>query len=216
MAASRPRVILSAAVSIDGKIATKRGDSALSSKKDKIRLHKVRSKVDAILVGRNTVQVDDPLLTVRHARGRNPTRVVLDSMARISAKSQIVKTAKNIPTIIAVSEKAPRKNLEMLKRHSAKILVAGQSSVNLKRLLVLLKKEKIKTILAEGGGVLNWEFVRQGLVDELIVTITPRLVGGRDAVTLVEGDGFPKIANSLKLKLHKITKQDDEVVLHYI
>lgn len=216
MAASRPRVILSAAVSVDGKIATKRGDSALSSKKDKIRLHKVRSKVDAILVGRNTVQVDDPLLTVRHASGKNPTRVVLDSRARISAKSQIVKTAKNVPTIIAVSEKAPRKNLQMLERHSAKILVAGKNSVNLKRLLMLLKKEKIRTVLAEGGGALNWEFVRQGLVDELIVTITPRLVGGRDAVTLVEGDGFPKIANSLKLKLHKMTKQDDEVVLHYI
>jgi 2,5-diamino-6-(ribosylamino)-4(3H)-pyrimidinone 5'-phosphate reductase len=216
MATYRPRVILSAAVSIDGKIATRRGDSALSSKKDKIRLHKVRSKVDAILVGRNTVRVDDPLLTVRYARGKNPTRVILDSGARISTKSQIIKTAKNVPTIIAVSAKAPKKNLQRLEEHSAKILVAGRSNIDLKRLLALLKKENIKTILAEGGGTLNWEFVRQGLVDELMVTITPHLVGGRDAVTLVEGVGFAKIADSLKLNLRKITKQGDEVVLHYI
>ncbi|MDC8438184.1 MAG: 2,5-diamino-6-(ribosylamino)-4(3H)-pyrimidinone 5'-phosphate reductase [Candidatus Nitrosotenuis sp.] len=216
MVTYRPRVILSAAVSIDGKIATRRGDSALSSKKDKIRLHKVRSKVDAILVGRNTVRVDDPLLTVRYVRGKNPTRVVLDSRARISTKSQIIKTAKNIPTIIAVSAKAPKKNLQRLEEHSAKIIIAGRSNIDLKRLLALLKKENIKTVLAEGGGTLNWEFVRQGLVDELIVTITPRLVGGRDAVTLVEGVGFAKIADSLKLNLRKITKQGDEVVLHYI
>ena len=85
MEKSRPYVILSAAISIDGKIATRLGDSKLSSKKDRIRLHKLRSKVDAILVGKNTVHRDDPLLTVRYAKGKNPTRIILDSQGRISA-----------------------------------------------------------------------------------------------------------------------------------
>ena len=89
MEKSRPYVIISGAISIDGKIATKTGDSKLSSKQDSIRLHKLRSKVDAILVGKNTVLVDDPLLTVRHTIGKNPTRIILDSKGILSNKSKI-------------------------------------------------------------------------------------------------------------------------------
>src|SRR3972149_1310701 len=86
MEKSRPRVILSAAMSLDGKIATKTGDSELSSKQDKVRIHILRSKVDAILVGSNTVKRDDPLLTVRYVKGKNPLRIVLDSKATIKQK----------------------------------------------------------------------------------------------------------------------------------
>ncbi len=79
-----------------------------------------------------------------------------------------------------------------------------------------LHQAKIKTILLEGGGTTNWDFVNQGLVDEVLVTITPYLVGGQTAKTLVEGEGFPKISKSLRLKLHKIRRQNNEVILHYI
>lgn len=216
MAGSRPRVILSAAMSLDGKIATKTGDSELSSRQDKIRVHKIRAKVEAIVVGIKTVAVDDPLLTVRYIKGKNPTRIVLDSFGSILPSSRIIKTAHKVPTIIAVSKKAPKKNLTRLARYPVKILVAGQNRVELKKLLKALQKEKIKTILLEGGGTLNWEFVRQGLVDELIVTIAPYVIGGKNAITLVEGDGFSKIADSPKLKLHKIARQNNEIVLHYI
>ena len=109
MVKSRPKVILSAAVSLDGKIATRTGDSKLSSKKDKKRLHKLRSKVDAILVGRNTVQRDDPLLTVRLVKGKNPTRIILDSLGTIPSNSKIIKTCKKVPSIIAVSKKISKK-----------------------------------------------------------------------------------------------------------
>ena len=84
MATYRPKIILSAAISLDGKITTRTGDSKLSSKKDLIRLHKLRSKVDAILIGKNTVKKDDPLLTVRYCKGKNPTRIILDSSGTIS------------------------------------------------------------------------------------------------------------------------------------
>ena len=90
MVKSRPKIILSAAMTIDGKIASKTGDSRLSSKNDKIRVHKLRSKFDAILVGYNTVKRDDPLLTVRYAKGKNPLRIILDSNASISPNSKII------------------------------------------------------------------------------------------------------------------------------
>lgn len=215
MVSSRPRVILSAAVSLDGKIATKNKDSTFSSGQDKIRFHKLRAKVDAILVGINTVKIDDPLLTVRYAKGKNPIRVILDSSGVISPKSKIIKTCYTIPTIIAVSKKASKKNLARLSNYPLKVVMAGQNKIDIKKLLQILQKQNIMTILLEGGGTINWEFIHKGLVDELIVTITPYVVGGKDATTLVEGDGFSKIANSPKLKLQSITRQKNEIVLHY-
>jgi len=215
MEKSRPKVILSAAMSLDGKIATKTGDSELSSKQDKVRIHKLRSKVDAILVGSNTVKRDNPLLTVRYVKGKNPLRIVLDSNANISQKSQIIKTCKKIPTIIAVSKKASRQNISKLKKHPLEIMILGKNQVNIKSLLKSLSKKKIKTLLVEGGGTVNWEFIKLGLVDELIVTITPYLIGGQNAVTLVEGEGFSHIHKSTKLKLKKICQLGNEIVLHY-
>jgi len=112
----RPHVILSAATTLDGKIATKSGDSKLSSKKDIIRLHKLRTKVDAILIGKNTVERDDPVLNVRYTKGTNPIRIILDSKGVISSKSKIIKTCKNIPTIIIVSKRALKQNLIRLRK----------------------------------------------------------------------------------------------------
>ena len=215
MASSRPRIILSAAISLDGKIATITGDSALSSKKDKTRLHILRSQMDAILVGKNTVLCDDPMLNVRYARGKNPIRIVLDSLGQIPTHSKIIQSSHKIPTIIAVSKKASKKNLARLGKFPVDVVVAGQNKVELKRLLRFLHHKKIRTILLEGGGTTNWDFVNQGLVNEVIVTIAPYLVGGKEAKTLVEGDGFSKIRYSMKLNLSKITRQNNELVLYY-
>lgn len=215
MEKSRPRVILSAAMSLDGKIATNTGDSELSSRHDKIRLHKLRSKVDAILIGSNTVKRDDPLLTVRYVKGKNPLRIILDSMGTIDQKSQIIKTCKEIPTIVAVSKKVSKKNIFKLKKYPLEIIVIGKNQVNIKNLLKYLSKKKIKTLLVEGGGTVNWEFIKLGLVDEIIVTITPYLIGGKNAITLVEGKGFSQIQRSTKLKLKKIYKLRNEIVIHY-
>ncbi|MEK0381589.1 MAG: 2,5-diamino-6-(ribosylamino)-4(3H)-pyrimidinone 5'-phosphate reductase [Nitrosopumilus sp.] len=215
MEKSRPKVILSAAMTLDGKIATKTGDSKLSSIQDKVRIHKLRSKVDAILVGSNTIKRDDPLLTVRHTKGKNPLRIILDSKANIDQKSQIIKTCKKIPTIIAVSKKASKKNIDKLKKYPLEIIITGNKLVNIKNLLRILSKKKIKTLLVEGGGTVNWEFVKQGLVDEIIITITPYLIGGKNAITLVEGEGFSFIKKATKLKLKKNWRLGNEIVLHY-
>ncbi len=209
-------VILSAAISIDGKISTRKNDSKLSSKEDSIRLHKLRSKMDAILIGKNTLLRDDPLLTVRYAKGKNPIRIILDSKGSISKNSKIIKTSDAIPTIIAVSKKITPKNLSKLKKFPVEIIIAGENSVNLKLLLKKLSTKKIKTILVEGGGIVNWEFIKKDIFDELIITLSPFLIGGNSATSLVEGKGFSKIIDSPNLKLKSIKRLKNYLVLNYI
>jgi len=212
---SRPHIILSAAISLDGKIATRNGDSKFSSKLDKIRVHKLRSKVDGILIGTNTLLRDNPILTVRYSKGENPTRIILDSRGIIPSNSRIIKTCKNVPTIIAVSKKITKKNLERLRKYPIDIIVSGEKKVNLKQVLKKIVKRKIKKLLVEGGGTVNWELIRQGFFDEVIITVTPFLIGGKDAINLVQGTGFPKIKKSSKLKLKKVVRQKNELILHY-
>jgi 2,5-diamino-6-(ribosylamino)-4(3H)-pyrimidinone 5'-phosphate reductase len=215
MEKSRPYVILSAAISIDGKIATKTGDSKLSSKQDSIRLHKLRSKVDAILVGKNTVAIDDPLLTVRHTKGKNPIRIILDSKGTLSDKSKILQTSDKIKTIIVVSKKITKSNYNKLNKFPVELIVTGDSSVNIKSLLRKLSAKKIKTILVEGGGTINWEFIKQNIFDELIVTLSPFLIGGNNAISFVEGDGFDNISKSPNLRLKSVKRLKNHLVLHY-
>ena len=211
----RPRIILSAAITLDGKLATRTGDSKLSSRADKNRVHKLRSKVDVILIGKNTAKIDDPVLSVHDTKKKNPIRIILDSNATIHTGSRILETSSKIPTIIVVTKNARKKNLRMLEKFPVQIIVCGKYKVNIKKLLTILRKRGIKKILVEGGGATNWAFVKENLVDEAIITITPYLVGGMTATTLVDGDGFSTIANSIRLKLKNVTKMKNEVILHY-
>ena len=210
-----PHIILSAAISIDGKIATYSGDSKLSSKKDIIRLHKLRSQVDGILVGKKTVEQDDPLLTIRFAKGKNPMRIILDSNGAISAKSNILKTANQVPTIIAVSKKISQANLRKLNQFPLEIIKTGESSVNIKSLMKQLFQKGLETILIEGGGTINWQFIKNNLFDEIYLTISPFIIGGTEAISFVQGKGFNKIIQSPKLKLKSIQKLENHVLLHY-
>lgn len=215
MGRSNPYVILSAATSIDGKIATRSGFSHMSSKQDSIRLHKLRSKVDAILVGKNTVLRDNPLLTVRHIKGKNPIRIVLDSKGSISKNSNILQTSNKIPTIIAVSKIISKSNLKKLQRFPVEVIITGKKSVNIKSLLQKLSDKKIETILVEGGGTVNWEFVKNNLFDELIVTISPFLIGGNNAVSFIQGHGFEEISKSPKLQLKSTKRLKNHLILKY-
>ena len=162
-------------MSIDGKIATRTGDSNLSSMKDKIRVHELRSRVDAILVGINTVKRDNPLLNVRYTKGKNPIRIILDSQAKLSLNSKIVKTSTKIPTILVISKNASKKKIAKLKEHSLEIILSGQSKTNIRNLIKILHKKKIKKILLEGGGTINWEFLKNNFIDSAIITVEPYL-----------------------------------------
>jgi len=216
MVKSRPRVILSAAMSIDGKIATRTHHSKLSSTKDLARIHKLRKNVDAILIGKKTVFTDNPILTVRYVKGKNPIRIILDPRANIPLTSRIVKTAKKICTMIIVTQKAPKKNIEKLEEKGANVIICGQNRIELKKLLQILRKRGINKILLEGGGTTNWFFLKERLVDEIIITITPFVLGGKDAISLVEGLGFDKISKSHLFRLKEINRIKNEIILHYI
>lgn len=211
----KTKIILSAAISIDGKIATINGESRLSSKKDLIRLHKLRSQVDAIVVGKNTVNRDDPLLTVRYSKGKNPTRIIFDSRGTILKHSKILKTSNNVKTIIVVSKAISKNNLNILKKYPIEIMVKGNKKVNVKSFVKNIQKRNFKKILLEGGGTLNWEFLKNNLIDEFYITVTPHLLGGKDSISLIQGKGFKKITKSPKLKLESVNRLGNDLVMHY-
>ncbi|MFZ0345772.1 MAG: 2,5-diamino-6-(ribosylamino)-4(3H)-pyrimidinone 5'-phosphate reductase [Nitrososphaeraceae archaeon] len=214
------QVIVSSAMTVDGKIATHQGDSAISSKDDLIRVHKLRDSVDGIIVGISTVLADNPRLTIRLGRKqpkeKHLTRIIIDSMGRIPLDSQILRTASKIKTIVAVTKLAHMNVRRKIKKTGAIVIVAGTNTVDLKRVLWTIQKMGIKKILVEGGGEINWSLFSLGIVNELIVTIAPKIVGGRQATTLVEGEGYSRVSQGLKLQLKKVRMQNSgELVLHY-
>lgn len=227
------KVILNAASSIDGRIATSKGDTKISSISDLRRVHMLRSEVDAILVGITTVINDDPLLTVRKKTSKkgltdqnriavsNPIRIIVDGKAKIPLHSTIVKTANQIETRIAVTKNAPLKKLKKLQEKGLKIMVIEQDPkekgrVDLKKLFDCLERDGVSKILVEGGGEINWSLISNNLFDELIVTISPLIIGGRKATSLVGGKGYDTISESTKMNLAKLQKKNTgEVVLYY-
>jgi 2,5-diamino-6-(ribosylamino)-4(3H)-pyrimidinone 5'-phosphate reductase len=214
------QIIVNSAMTVDGKIATHQGDSAISSKDDLIRVHKLRDSVDGIIVGISTVLADNPRLTIRLGRKRpkerHLTRIIIDSTGRIPIDSQILRTASKIKTIIAVTKLAHMNVIRKIKKTGAIVIVAGTHTVDLKKVVWTVQRMGIKKILVEGGGEINWSLFRLGIVNELIVTMAPRIVGGRRAITLVEGEGYSRVSQGIKWQLKKVRIQNSgEVVLHY-
>ncbi|MGQ9721369.1 MAG: 2,5-diamino-6-(ribosylamino)-4(3H)-pyrimidinone 5'-phosphate reductase [Candidatus Jordarchaeum sp.] len=196
----KPYVILSAAMSVDGKIATHRGDSSFSDEEDWKRVHKLRSQVDAIMVGINTILRDDSKLTAKE--GKSPLRVIVDSKARTPLNARVITVRPDLETIIAVTSKASKKNIDELQKKGAKILVSGDGEkVDLELLMEKLFDLGVRKLMLEGGGNLNWGMLSKGLVDELRIAISPVIVGGKEAVSLVEGEGFNRVSESVNLKL---------------
>lgn len=224
MAASRPRVILSAAASIDGRIAASPRDSGLSSDSDMRRVHRLRAACDAIVVGRRTIDSDDPLLTARPPRGRGgglPLRVVISARAAVPPGSRLVRTAPEIPTLVACSAAAPRRAVRLLRERSVEVLEAGSGrSVDLPALLGRLRSRGLRTVLLEGGGETNWRFVRLGLVDEIRLAVAPIVIGGGAgagrSVPLVGGRGFQTVAGAARYRLASARRTaGGEIVLVY-
>ena len=231
------KIILNAAASIDGKIATVNGDTKISSVLDLKRVHGLRRETDVILVGISTVINDDPLLTIRYGMNKkgikNPIRIIIDSKARIPLHSKIVKTANQIETRLVVTSKAPSKNLKKLEERGLKIIVLDQGTkedrenrenkrkdnrekVDLKKLFNQLEKEGISNVLVEGGGEINWSIIKDNLFDEMIITISPLIIGGKRAISLVGGEGYKTINESVKIKLSRIQKKSNgEIILYY-
>jgi 2,5-diamino-6-(ribosylamino)-4(3H)-pyrimidinone 5'-phosphate reductase len=213
--ADRPYILLNAAMTLDGKIATQTRDSKISSKEDLDHLHYLRSSVDAVLVGVGTVLADDPELTVRRVEGKDPDRVIVDSEARTPAGARLFR-ATGGRTIIAVTGKAPQWRVDALLRAGAEIIVSGSGGqVDLRLLMSRLRGMGIRRLLVEGGGNVNWSLIELGLVDEVRVAVAPIIIGGREAITLVEGKGFDRISEGFKLSLLRVELLGEDLVLTY-
>jgi len=205
-------------MSADGKIATRSGNSSISSIVDLKRVHRLRTTVDAIMIGIQTVLTDNPMLDVRFAKTKkkNPARIIIDSTARISLHSRILKTANEIYTVVAVTTRAPIAKIHKIESTGAQVLVTGDKIVNIRSVFRHLERLGFDRILVEGGGEINWSVLNLGLIDEMIVMISSVVIGGRDAKTLVEGRGFSKVSRAKKMKLLSVERQtQNELVLYY-
>lgn len=200
----RPWVHAKWAMSLDGRIATRTGDSKwISSEASRARAHELRGHCDAILVGVGTVLADDPLLTARPAGPRIATRIVLDSLARTPVTSQLVRTAVQIPVIIATSSAAPAERVSALREQGVEVLpLSGDTDSarpSLRSLLAELGRRKMTHVLLEGGAGLLGSAFDQHLVNECHVFVAPRVIGGENALSPVGGSGIEKMRDVLNL-----------------
>ena len=213
-----PWVALKAAMTLDGKIATRTGDSKwITGAEARAYVHELRHRFMAILVGIGTAVADDPLLNCRiEGRGvRQPIRVVVDSNARLSLESQLVQTAEEYRTIVAYTRFAPEERVKALREAGVEMLLCEEKEglVDVRNLLELLGQFGIDSILLEGGGNLNYTFLSEGLVDELYAFVAPKIVGGMSAKTPVEGTGVEKMADAINLELKNVLNIGDDVLL---
>ena len=199
----KPFLVMKTAMSLDGKIATVTGESQwITNELSRRRVHEWRDIYDGILVGIQTVLKDDPSLTTRlpHGKGKNPIRIVVDSKARISLSSRLL-TDGAAPTMVAVTERALPERIEAIRKAGAVVLVAGGGEhVDLQDLMRQLGERGICSVFVEGGGTINFSLLQEGLVDKIHAFIAPKLLGGRTALTSVEGDGFSALSKAAELR----------------
>ena len=213
-----PWVAMKTAMTLDGKIATRTGDSKwITGAEARAYVHELRHRFMAIVVGIGTAVADDPLLNCRiEGRGvRQPIRVVVDSNARLSLDSQLVKTAGEYRTIVAHTRFAPEERVKALREAGVEMSLCKEKEglVDVRNLLELLGQSGIDSILLEGGGSLNYTFLAEGLVDELYAFIAPKIVGGMNAKTPVEGAGMEKMADAINLELENVLNIGHDVLL---
>jgi len=199
----RPYVIIVSEVTVDGKLTLSKGVSSkeimkFMDEEANRYLHETRAKVDGIMVGAETIRTDNPYLTVRYVSGKNPTRIIPTSTAYIPPDANILK--KDSPTIIVTTEKAPKERLKMLSE-KVEVIVAGKEEVDLIKMMDILYNKGIRNLMVEGGSTLNWNLIKNGLVDEIRIIHMPFIVGGTDTPTLVGGEGFKSLEEVVKLKL---------------
>jgi len=190
-------------MSVDGKIASRSGESRLSCPFDKKRLHELRAMSDGVMVGANTVKIDDPLLTPRLVQvEKPPARIVVDGKLTLTPTYRVFKV-KDAPTYLITSSKTPESKLRKFEDIGVNVIKAPEKDgeVNLNYALSELYGKGIKHILVEGGGNLIWSLLKQNLIDEFRVTISPFIIGGKAAVTPVEGEGFTNLGSWVRLEL---------------
>jgi len=212
-----PWVIAKWAMTLDGKTASRSGSSKwISGPTSRQVVHSLRGRVDAIMVGRGTVESDDPLLTVRPPGARVPFRVVVDTNCSLSPSSRLVKTVSDAPVLVAVSGESPVSAREQLKEAGCEVFVCEAETYQsrLVQLLDELGRRRIANVLVEGGGHLTGSLFDGKHIDEVHVFIAPLLVGGENGLSPILGHGFNLMSEALKLSLPKIEQTGSDVYIH--
>ncbi|MCS3922312.1 2,5-diamino-6-(ribosylamino)-4(3H)-pyrimidinone 5'-phosphate reductase [Methanococcus voltae PS] len=222
----KPYVISNVGMTLDGKLSTVENDTRISGENDLKRVHQIRKDVDAIMVGIGTVLKDDPKLTIHKIpleNNKNPVRIVVDSKLRIPLASRVLN--EDAKTVIATTafdnleESEKNKRTEKIKElesiENVEIVYSGEDKVDLELLMSKLSKMDIKSILLEGGGTLNWGMFEKNLVDEVRVYVAPKIFGGSNAPTYVDGEGFKTLEESVELELIDYYQMDEGIVLEY-
>ncbi|MGB9176758.1 MAG: 2,5-diamino-6-(ribosylamino)-4(3H)-pyrimidinone 5'-phosphate reductase [Methanoregula sp.] len=220
----RPYVVVNVAMSADGKISTReRRQVKISGTQDFLRVDRLKAGCDAVMVGIGTVLADDPSLTVKSDEcrqyrrdrgvGEHPARIVVDSRARIPLDASILHKGSGL-RIVAVSGKADPEKIAALK-HSATIIRAGEKEVDLAALMDELGTLGIRRIMVEGGGELIAGLIRAGLVHEIYTFIGNLIIGGRDAPTPADGEGFVTEEEFSYLTLIGTRRIENGVLLHW-
>jgi 2,5-diamino-6-(ribosylamino)-4(3H)-pyrimidinone 5'-phosphate reductase len=218
----RPYVIINAAMSADGKLSTtERRQVRISGTEDFARVDRLRAECDAVMVGIGTVLADNPslrlknadLAAARTARGldEQPMRVVIDSLARTPPDGDLFRKGSG-RRVIFVSSKAPEERIAGLSKHAI-VIRAGDTAVNLDKVLDILYGMGVRKLMVEGGATLLWSFVSQGLFDEIRIYVGALIIGGKNAPTLIDGHGFTKEDEFPKLVLKDAERMDDGILL---
>jgi diaminohydroxyphosphoribosylaminopyrimidine deaminase/5-amino-6-(5-phosphoribosylamino)uracil reductase len=213
----RPLVVLKSAMTLDGKVATRTGDSQwISGESSRARAHRWRAESDAVAVGIGTALADDPQLTSRvEGVGRQPRRVVFDSEARLPLDGRLVSSAGEVPLTVVCSRAASRTAVQALEAAGAEVIVASGANEGGRVASALdeLGAREVQSLLLEGGPHLAGAFLEAGEVDELRVFIAPVLAGGREARTAVEGTGAERIAGAWRALASEVDCIDDDVLI---
>jgi diaminohydroxyphosphoribosylaminopyrimidine deaminase / 5-amino-6-(5-phosphoribosylamino)uracil reductase len=209
-----PFVIWKAAASLDGKVAARDGSSRwITGDAARADVHRLRAWADAIVVGAGTALADDPELTVRDPdyRGRPPIRVLVDARGRVGPSGDLFDD--QAPTLVATTELAPAKARDAWREAGAEVLVVETDGegVGLTALMSDLGKRDVQGVLLEGGPTLAWSAVEERLVDTIVLYLSPKLLGGRDAPTVLEGRGFAPIGQALRLRIRSVERVGEDL-----
>ncbi len=210
-----PFVILKVAATLDGKIATRDGDSKwISGEASRRFVHKLRGQIDGVLVGIGTVLRDDPLLTSRTSGGRDPYRIVLDSRLRIPEEAKVIG---EVPArlFLATTELAPQDKMERLGKRGVQILTlhSREGRVDVKSCLSKLGEIGITSLLVEGGSQVNGSFLDERLIDKLLLFLCPKLIGDPQAPGIFGGRGVSSLLEAVPLKEMKTKRIGEDIVI---
>lgn len=212
----KPFVVLKAAMTLDGKIATATGQSKwITNETSRAYGYKLRDIYDGIVVGINTVIEDNPMLTARVDGGKNPIRIVVDSSLRIDINANVVQD-KSAKTIVATTDKADKDKILKLQAQDVDVIVVDKDEndkVDIEKLLDILGQKNICSILVEGGATLSGSFVAKKLVDKVYFFIAPKIIGGKEAKTPVAGTGILNLQEALALKDIQIEKLEEDILI---